>query len=188
MSDFTWVPEDGSGIRQRFVSANGLRFELAEAGEATSRRLALCLHGFPELNYSWRFQMPMLAARGWRVWAPNLRGYGASSKPEGVRAYALDHLTDDVAALRQRVRESGMRGSATELLEGSARTAQPASTQARLHEVARRSRRFAEYTRLKARHVAGAFAERVRDARVETMDRWTAGKGRESGSAPHMDR
>lgn len=43
--------------------------------------------------------MPMLAARGWRVWAPNLRGYGASSKPEGVRAYALDHLTNDVAAL-----------------------------------------------------------------------------------------
>jgi pimeloyl-ACP methyl ester carboxylesterase len=61
-------------------------------------RLALMLHGFPELNYSWRLQMPMLA-RGWRVWAPNLRGYGASSKPEGVRAYALDHLTDDVAAL-----------------------------------------------------------------------------------------
>jgi len=41
----------------------------------------------------------MLAARGWRVWAPNLRGYGASSKPKGIRAYALDHLTADVAAL-----------------------------------------------------------------------------------------
>jgi epoxide hydrolase 4 len=41
----------------------------------------------------------MLAAKGWRVWAPNMRGYGATSKPEGVRAYALDHLTQDVAAL-----------------------------------------------------------------------------------------
>lgn len=102
---------------------------------------------------------------------------------EGVRIY-----TDDVAALRQRVRESGMRGSATELLEGSARTAQPASTQARLHEVARRSRRFAEYTRLKARHVAGALAERVRAARAEAKDRWTVGKEQDGGSAPHMDR
>lgn len=99
MTEFTWTPEAGSGIRQRFVSANGLRFELAEAGEATSGRLALCLHGFPELNYSWRFQMPVLAARGWRVWAANSRGYGASDKPQGVRAYALDHLTADVAAL-----------------------------------------------------------------------------------------
>ena len=99
MTDFTWTPEANSGIRQRFVEANGLRFELAEAGEATSRRLALCLHGFPELNYSWRFQMPLLAARGWRVWAANSRGYGASDKPQGVRSYALDHLTADVGAL-----------------------------------------------------------------------------------------
>lgn len=99
MTDFTWTPDPASGIRQRFVEANGLRFELAEAGEASSRRLALCLHGFPELNYSWRFQMPLLAARGWRVWAANSRGYGASDKPEGVRAYALDHLVADVGAL-----------------------------------------------------------------------------------------
>jgi epoxide hydrolase 4 len=97
MSDFTWTPDPDSGISQRFVHANGLDFELAECGSGS--RLAICLHGFPELNYSWRFQMPMLAALGWRVWAPNLRGYGASSKPDGVRAYALDHLTNDVAAL-----------------------------------------------------------------------------------------
>ncbi len=97
MNDFSWTPDPDSGITQRFVTANGIRFELAEAGQGD--RLALCLHGFPELNYSWRFQMPMLAAKGWRVWAPNLRGYGASTKPEGVRAYALDRLTDDVAAL-----------------------------------------------------------------------------------------
>ncbi len=99
MTDFTWTPDPASGIRQRFVSANGLRLELAEAGDPSSRRLALCLHGFPELNYSWRFQMPLLAARGWRVWAANSRGYGASDKPQGVRAYALDHLVADVAAL-----------------------------------------------------------------------------------------
>lgn len=99
MTEFTWTPDPESGIRQRFVEANGIRFELAECGGLDGDRLAICLHGFPELNFSWRFQMPMLAARGWRVWAPNLRGYGATSKPDGVRAYTLDHLTDDVAAL-----------------------------------------------------------------------------------------
>ena len=96
---FSWEPEPQSGIRQRFVRANGIDFELAEAGDAGSRKLALCLHGFPELNYSWRFQMPLLADQGWRVWAPNLRGYGATSQSKGVRSYGLDHLTDDVGAL-----------------------------------------------------------------------------------------
>jgi epoxide hydrolase 4 len=94
---FTWTPDPASGITQRFIEANGQTFELAECGSGD--RLALCLHGFPELNYSWRFQMPMLAAKGWRVWAANSRGYGASSKPVGVRAYGLDHLCRDVAAL-----------------------------------------------------------------------------------------
>lgn len=98
---FSWTPDPTSGIRQRFVEANGLTFELAEcdAADGSTDRLALCLHGFPELNYSWRFQMPLLAARGWRVWAPNLRGYGASSKPPHRRDYAIPRLLDDIAAL-----------------------------------------------------------------------------------------
>ncbi len=97
MTDFSWSPDPDSGICQHFVEANGQTFELAECGAGD--RLALCLHGFPELNYSWRFQMPMLAALGWRVWAPNLRGYGASSKPSRVKDYRLDTLIEDVAAL-----------------------------------------------------------------------------------------
>jgi epoxide hydrolase 4 len=97
MTDFTWTPDPASGITQRFVEANGIRFELAECGSGD--RLALCLHGFPEINYSWRYQMPILAAKGWRVWAPNLRGYGASDKPDGVNAYRLNTLAQDVAAL-----------------------------------------------------------------------------------------
>ena len=98
---FSWTPNPASGIRQRFVEASGLTFELAEcdAADGSTDRLALCLHGFPELNYSWRFQMPLLAARGWRVWAPNLRGYGASAKPPHRRDYAIPRLLDDVAAL-----------------------------------------------------------------------------------------
>jgi epoxide hydrolase 4 len=96
---FSWTPDADSGITQRFVQANGLRFELAECGPADAPRLALLLHGFPELNYSWRAQMPLLAARGWRVWAPNMRGYGASDRPPAMRDYRLDTLGADVAAL-----------------------------------------------------------------------------------------
>jgi len=93
----SWAPEPGSGITIDWVEANGLTFEVAQMGEGD--HLALCLHGFPELHYSWRNQMPLLAEMGYRVWAPNLRGYGGTSRPEGVRAYGLDHLTQDVAAL-----------------------------------------------------------------------------------------
>jgi pimeloyl-ACP methyl ester carboxylesterase len=96
--NWSWQPTaDDTSIALRTQHANGIDFELAEAGSGD--RLALCLHGFPELNASWRYQMPMLAARGWRVWAPNLRGYGMTTRPDGVAAYHLDRLVEDVAAL-----------------------------------------------------------------------------------------
>jgi epoxide hydrolase 4 len=98
-TEFSWNPERASGITTRFVAANGQRLELAEAGDVASPKLAILLHGFPELNFSWRQQIPALVEKGWRVWAPNLRGYGASSKPEGVAAYPIDTLLQDVAAL-----------------------------------------------------------------------------------------
>ena len=81
--------------------ADGVDFELAElpARDGGTDRLALCVHGFPELNFSWRHQMPMLAELGWRVWAPNMRGYGASDKPAGVDAYHMDRLVGDLVAL-----------------------------------------------------------------------------------------
>lgn len=97
MTGWSWQPPPELGASVRFERANGLDFELVEAG--TGDRLALCLHGFPELNFSWRHQIPMLAAAGWRVWAPNLRGYGATTRPKGVAAYHIDNLTADVAAL-----------------------------------------------------------------------------------------
>jgi epoxide hydrolase 4 len=98
-TEFSWMPEPGSGITTRFVEANGQRLELAEAGDAKSGKLAILLHGFPELNFSWRHQIPLLVQQGWRVWVPNMRGYGASSKPEGIEAYRIDTLLQDVAAL-----------------------------------------------------------------------------------------
>lgn len=96
---FSWSPDSASGIAMRFVEANGLTFEVAQCGPDNATRLAICLHGFPELNVSWRHQMPFLADRGWRVWAPNLRGYGATTRPQGIDAYRLDRLAQDVAAL-----------------------------------------------------------------------------------------
>jgi len=79
------------------VSANGLEFEVLEAGEGD--RLALCLHGFPEHAMSWRSQIPLLVSLGYRVWAPNQRGYGNSPRPQDVAAYDMSNLLDDVTGL-----------------------------------------------------------------------------------------
>jgi pimeloyl-ACP methyl ester carboxylesterase len=70
-----------SGIRSRFVrDINGLRMHVLEAGfETRGRPLVLLLHGFPELAYSWRKMMLPLAAAGFRVVAPDQRGYGRTT-------------------------------------------------------------------------------------------------------------
>ena len=68
------------GIRSRFVDGvNGLRMHVLEAGEGEGRPLLLLLHGFPELAYSWRKVMPALAEAGFRVVAPDQRGYGRTT-------------------------------------------------------------------------------------------------------------
>jgi pimeloyl-ACP methyl ester carboxylesterase len=84
-------------IREERVQANGLGFQVAACGEG--ERLALCLHGFPECGYSWRNQLPLLARLGYRAWAPDLRGYGGSDRPEGIESYAIELLLEDVAGL-----------------------------------------------------------------------------------------
>jgi pimeloyl-ACP methyl ester carboxylesterase len=86
------------------VAANGITFEVFEQGRGD--RLALCLHGFPEHAISWRHQMPFLARLGYRVWAPNLRGYGGTDSPREVAAYRTGVLVEDVAGL---IRASGAR-------------------------------------------------------------------------------
>eukprot|EP01041_Mallomonas_annulata_P023491 gene23491-44018_t len=77
-----------------FIEANGQRFETLIAGKG-GRKLAMLLHGFPESNYSWRFQIPLLVKLGYEVWAPNLRGYGRSSKPAHLRDYSIEYLMED---------------------------------------------------------------------------------------------
>ena len=56
-------------------------------------------HGFPELAFSWRHQLPAVAAAGFRAIAPDQRGYGRSSAPHSIDAYGLTELTGDLAAL-----------------------------------------------------------------------------------------
>lgn len=81
------------------VSVNGVELEVFEAGrENRGRPIVLC-HGWPELAYSWRHQLPALAAAGYHVIAPNQRGYGRSSRPTEVTDYDLEHLTGDLVAL-----------------------------------------------------------------------------------------
>lgn len=84
-------------MRSLDVRANGLRLHVLEEGEG--ERLALCLHGFPELGWSYRHQLPLLARLGYRVWAPDLRGYGRSERPRRTREYAIERLVDDVSGL-----------------------------------------------------------------------------------------
>ena len=80
------------------IATNGITLNVAEAGPADGRPVIL-LHGFPESWYGWRHQIGPLAAAGYRVLVPDQRGYGASDKPRGVAAYALDTLADDVVGL-----------------------------------------------------------------------------------------
>ncbi len=91
---------DGS-LNHRFIDVNGVRLHIAEQGEGP---LVVLLHGWPESWYSWRHQFGPLAAAGYRVVAPDQRGYARSQQPQDVGSYTLLHLVGDVIGL---VRELG---------------------------------------------------------------------------------
>jgi pimeloyl-ACP methyl ester carboxylesterase len=74
----------------------GITLRVAEEGDGP---LVVLVHGFPELGYSWRHQLPALAAAGYRAVAPDMRGYGGSSRPGRVEDYDIEHLTGDVVGL-----------------------------------------------------------------------------------------
>lgn len=82
------------------VDNQGVRLSVQVAGPADSALPPiLCVHGWPELSHSWRHQLDFFAARGRRIAAMDVRGYGDSDKPEPIAAYALSALTGDVAAV-----------------------------------------------------------------------------------------
>lgn len=80
------------------IKTNGIDMAVYEAGPKNGVPVVLC-HGFPELAYSWRHQLPALAAAGYRVLAPDQRGYGLTSRPEKIEDYDITHLTGDLVGL-----------------------------------------------------------------------------------------
>lgn len=81
------------------VSVNGVQLEVFEAGRENAGRPIVLCHGWPELAFSWRHQLPALVAAGYHVIVPNQRGYGNSSRPMDVAEYDLEHLSGDLVAL-----------------------------------------------------------------------------------------
>jgi pimeloyl-ACP methyl ester carboxylesterase len=88
------MPEDEDEVRSRTVVTDGVDLHLLEAGREGP--VVLLAHGFPELAYSWRHQLPALAAAGYRAVAPDQRGYGRSSRPEAIEDYDIHHLVGDL--------------------------------------------------------------------------------------------
>lgn len=85
-----------SGLTCRMVETNGIRMHAAEAGDGP---LVVLCHGFPELGYSWRHQLPALAEAGFHAVAPDMRGYGQTDRPQAVDQYTLLHLVGDMVGL-----------------------------------------------------------------------------------------
>lgn len=100
------MTQHNSEITHRSVPSPGGRIHLVEQG---SGPLVLLVHGFPESWYSWRHQMPVLAAAGYRAVAVDVRGYGRSSKPGATEAYRMTELVaDNVAVVRALGEESAV--------------------------------------------------------------------------------
>ena len=97
------------GVREGYADLGEVQLHYVEAGEGP---LVVLLHGFPEFWYGWRLQIKALAAAGFRVVAPDMRGYNLSSRPEGVDNYDIEKLAGDV---RDLVHE---RGAESALLVG----------------------------------------------------------------------
>ncbi|MCU1504824.1 MAG: hypothetical protein JWM12_4178 [Ilumatobacteraceae bacterium] len=84
------------GFEHGQVDANGISIHTVSVGTGP---LVLFCHGFPESWYSWRHQLPAVAAAGFRAVAIDMRGYGQTSKPAAVGAYTMNHLVGDVVGV-----------------------------------------------------------------------------------------
>jgi pimeloyl-ACP methyl ester carboxylesterase len=83
-------------LSSRTISANGIDIFLLEQGQGP---LVVLCHGWPELSYSWRHQIPALAAAGFHAVAPDMRGFGRTSAPAEIDAYSIFDLVGDMVAL-----------------------------------------------------------------------------------------
>src|SRR4030042_6288457 len=87
---------------QRIIETNGITMQIAEQGKGP---LVIMCHGFPELGYSWRHQLPALAEAGYHALAPDQRGYGKTDCPEVIEAYNIFQLVGDMVGLVQALGE-----------------------------------------------------------------------------------
>ena len=88
--------DDPQNFNHRFATVNGIRMHYVEEGQGP---LVLLLHGYPYLWYLWRHQIKALAAAGYRVVAPDQRGYGQTDCPKGVESYDYTHVVGDIVGL-----------------------------------------------------------------------------------------
>jgi pimeloyl-ACP methyl ester carboxylesterase len=83
----------------QFAPTNGIRMGYYDSGPKTDTPPVVLCHGWPEMAFSWRYQIKALSEAGIRVIAPDQRGYGATDRPEPVEAYDMEHLTGDLVGL-----------------------------------------------------------------------------------------
>ena len=81
------------------IPVNGIELEVFEAGRHNAGKPIVLCHGWPELAYSWRHQIPALVDAGYHVIVPNQRGYGDSSRPSDVEAYDIEQLSGHLVGL-----------------------------------------------------------------------------------------
>ena len=96
MTTTSMLPDVGIELREGYAQVGDVNLHYVEAGDGP---LIVLLHGFPEFWFGWRLQIAPLAAAGFRVVAPDTRGYNLSSKPEDFEAYAVDLLAADIRGL-----------------------------------------------------------------------------------------
>src|SRR5438034_6416216 len=101
------LPDVGIQLQEGYAEVGDVNLHYVEAGDGP---LIVLLHGFPEFWFGWRLQIAPLAAAGFRVVAPDTRGYNLSSKPEGVKAYDIGLLAADIRDLiHERGAETALR-------------------------------------------------------------------------------
>jgi pimeloyl-ACP methyl ester carboxylesterase len=84
------------------IKSNGINMRIAEMGKGP---LVILVHGWPESWYSWRNQIPALAAAGYHVVAPDMRGYGKTDKPASIEDYDINHVTADIVGIVDAMKE-----------------------------------------------------------------------------------
>ncbi len=89
-------------MSERAIAVNGIELNVVDEGDGP---LVVLCHGFPELAFSWRHQIPALVRAGYRVLAPDMRGFGASSAPPQIEAYDVATLCGDICGLLDAVGE-----------------------------------------------------------------------------------